>query len=167
MSSLTLLTRGDVVRNLLTAVSIFPSNVTASPASRSCEHPGPMSALTPLGFFPAPADGDHSTPPAPPPPPRSPRPRATADRFLAPRPRFCCLLPRILALRFARPAPDPRFLSLSMYLALLLFFLISNLRSCFLFYRFTSAPIIIIDICIVRARQVRLVWGGARACICM
>lgn len=43
MRSLTLLTKGDVVRNLLTTVKIFPSNVTALPASGSCEHPGPIS----------------------------------------------------------------------------------------------------------------------------
>lgn len=47
ISSLTLLTKGDVVRNLLTAVNIFPSNVTALPASWSREHPGPMSAPSP------------------------------------------------------------------------------------------------------------------------
>lgn len=47
ISNLTLLTKGDVVRNLLTAVNIFPSNVTALPASCPCEHPGPMSAPSP------------------------------------------------------------------------------------------------------------------------
>jgi hypothetical protein len=47
ISNLTLLTKGDVVRNLLTAVNIFPSNVAALPASRPCEHPGPMSAPSP------------------------------------------------------------------------------------------------------------------------
>lgn len=45
MKPLTLLIKGDVVRNLLKAVTIFPSNVTASPAPCSCEHPGPMSPL--------------------------------------------------------------------------------------------------------------------------
>lgn len=49
ISSLTLLTKGDVVRNLLTAVNIFPSNVAAFPTSRPCEHPGPMSASPGLG----------------------------------------------------------------------------------------------------------------------
>lgn len=46
MRNLTLLTKGEVARNLLTAVSIFPSNVTALPASwrggiGGCGHPGP------------------------------------------------------------------------------------------------------------------------------
>lgn len=49
ISNLTLLTKGDVVRNLLTAVNIFPSNVAALPASRPREHPGPMSASPGLG----------------------------------------------------------------------------------------------------------------------
>lgn len=47
ISNLTLLTKGDVVRNLLTAVNIFPSNVAALPASCLREHPGPMSAPSP------------------------------------------------------------------------------------------------------------------------
>lgn len=47
ISNLTLLTKGDVVRNLLTAVNIFPSNVAALPASCPREHPGPMSAPSP------------------------------------------------------------------------------------------------------------------------
>lgn len=47
ISNLTLLTKGDVVRNLLTAVNIFPSNVAALPASCLCEHSGPMSACSP------------------------------------------------------------------------------------------------------------------------
>ena len=64
MRSLTLLIKGDVVRNLLTAVNIFPSNVATSSASRSCEHPSPMSL-----FF------DHNT-------------QQSYKEFLL----FCCLL---------------------------------------------------------------------------